>query len=138
MKDCIFCKIAEGKMSHNKVYEDKDVVAFLDIQPASKKGGHTLVIPKNHYETIEDIPEDLLNEIMKVVKKISMVLMKMFEGVNIVQNNKRVAGQFVNHVHFHVIPRYKDDGIRIEKWECHKYEEGEAEKMADKIIKLLN
>ena len=137
MKDCIFCKIAEGWVNSNKVYEDKDVLAFLDIQPASKKGGHTLIIPKKHYETIEEIPDELLNKVMKVVKKISIVLMQMFEGVNVVQNNKRVAGQFVPHIHFHVIPRYKDDGIRIEKWECHKYGEGEAEKIADKIKELL-
>lgn len=131
--DCIFCKIAAGEIPHNQVYSDKDIVAFLDIQPASKKGGHTLVIPKKHYETIADIPENLLAKIMSVVKKISVVLMKEADGVNVVQNNKKAAGQFVPHVHFHVIPRHEGDSIRIEKWESFKYAEGEAEKIADKI-----
>ena len=137
MENCIFCKIAKGEIPSNKVYEEGDIFAFLDIQPASRKGGHTLIIPKKHYETIDEIPEALLNKVMKVVKKVSIAIMKLSDGVNIVQNNKKASGQFVPHIHFHVIPRYKDDGIRIEKWECHKYEEGEAEKMADKIRELL-
>ena len=137
MENCIFCKIAKGEIPSNKVYEEGDIFAFLDIQPASRKGGHTLIIPKKHYETIDEIPEALLNKVMKVVKKVSIAIMKLSDGVNIVQNNKKASGQFVPHIHFHVIPRYKDDGIRIEKWECHKYEEGEAEKMADKIKELL-
>ena len=137
MENCIFCKIAKGEIPSNKVYEEGDIFAFLDIQPASRKGGHTLIIPKKHYETIDEIPEALLNKVMKVVKKVSIAIMKLSDGVNIVQNNKKASGQFVPHIHFHVIPRYKDDGRRIEKWECHKYEEGEAEKMADKIRELL-
>lgn len=137
MSDCIFCKIARREINHNRVYEDKDVIAFLDILPASKKGGHTLVIPKQHYETIEDIPEELLSKLIKVAKKVSVALMKNSDGVNIVQNNKKAAGQFVPHVHFHVIPRYRGDSIKIEKWECFKYKKGEDTEIADNLKKLL-
>ncbi len=137
MKECIFCKIAKGEIPCHKVYEDKEVIAFLDVLPASKKGGHTLVIPKKHYDTIEDVPEDLLDKIMKAAKKISVALLKDADGVNIVQNNKKAAGQIIPHVHFHIIPRHNGDSIRIEKWESFKYADGEAEKIAEILRKRL-
>jgi len=135
--DCIFCKIAKGEIDHNKIYETEKSVAFLDISPASKKGGHTLVIPREHYELITDIPEDILADMANTMKKISKALLKFGEGLNILQNNKRVAGQFVNHAHFHLIPRFKNDGIEIEKWIPRKYQEGEMEEIREKIKKLL-
>lgn len=137
MPDCIFCKIIKGEIPCNKVYEDETTIAFLDINPATKKGGHTLVLPKKHFKDIEDIPEDLLNKTMNTIKKISKAVLKEAEGVNILQNNKKIAGQFVMHVHFHIIPRYKNDGITIEKWPQKKYGMGEAEQVTERIKNLL-
>ncbi len=138
MDDCIFCKIADGEIRAAKVYEDKDVVAFLDISPAGKNGGHTLVMPKRHYELITDIPDKVLASVANAVKKVSGAILKFSEGVNVLQNNNKVAGQFVMHAHFHIIPRHTDDGIKIEQWTPHKYAPGEMEKIQEKIKSLLN
>lgn len=107
--DCIFCKIAKGEIPSQKVYEDENVYAFLDISPLSK--GHTLVIPKKHYSTIYDIPEELLCDVMIVVKKISLHLREKLkcDGLNIKQNNGELAGQTVHHIHFHIVPKYCDE-----------------------------
>ena len=136
-KDCVFCKIVKGKISHNQVYQDEHTMAFLDVSPATPKGGHTLVIPKKHYETLIDISTKELEALTRTIKKISTVLLKIYPGLNLVQNNKKVAGQAVPHIHFHLIPRYKGDNIKIDYWETHKYKEGEAKKIADKIKTLL-
>src|SRR3989344_4316533 len=137
MNDCIFCKICKGEIPCNKIYEDKNTLAFLDINPATDKGGHTLVMPKKHYELITDIPEAELKELVKVIQKISKVLLKLYPGLNIVQNNKRIAGQVIPHLHFHLIPRYDNDGIKIDYWETHKYGPEEDIKLAKKIKTLL-
>ena len=137
MEGCIFCKIVNGEIPAAKVYEDKGTLAFLDIAPASPKGGHTLVMPKRHYELITDVPEVELVAVSKTMKRMSEVLLKFGEGLNIVQNNKKVAGQFVPHVHFHLIPRFTGDGITVEKWSAHKYPQGEMEQVAGRIKSLL-
>lgn len=137
MSECIFCKIASGEISQNKIYEDQYTIAFLDIRPASKHGGHTLVMPKKHYELITDIPEKELEALIKTIKKISGALLKFGQGLNIVQNNKRPAGQYINHVHFHLIPRFENDGITIEKWPSNEYPEGEVDRLVKKIKSLL-
>lgn len=136
MIDCVFCKIAKGEIPCHKLYEDNDIMAFLDIAPATKKGGHTLVIPKKHYESITEVPDELLAKIMAVVKKITHAILKDADGVNVLQNNGKAAGQFVKHIHFHVVPRYNDDKIGI-TWECEKYEDGEIGKEHEKLKKLL-
>lgn len=136
-KECIFCKIAKGKIPSNQIYQDENTIAFLDISPATPKGGHTLIIPKKHYETILDIPSKELEYLIKTIKKVSKVLLKLYPGLNIIQNNGKLAGQAVNHIHFHLIPRYKNDNIKIDYWETHKYKEGEAEKLTKKIKTLL-
>lgn len=137
MSECIFCKIVRGEIPCNKIYEDKDTLAFLDISPATKKGGHALVLPKKHYELITDIPDKELIALMKTIKKISKALLKFAPGLNLLQNNKKIAGQFVMHAHFHLIPRFEKDGITIEKWPPNKYPKGEAERVTKKIKSLL-
>ena len=137
MDNCVFCKIINNKIPATKIYEDKDSIVILDVRPASRHGGHVLIIPKKHFELITDIPDNLLKKISIVVKKISGALLNFGEGLNIVQNNKRVAGQAVPHIHFHLIPRFENDGIKIEKWETRKYKSGETEKVASKIKSLL-
>lgn len=137
MTDCVFCKIINGEIKQDKIYEDKDTIVILDIRPASKKGGHCLVMPKKHYELFSDIPEKELEAIAKTLQKTTKALMKFGEGVNILQNNKRVAGQYVNHIHFHVIPRFEKDNITIEKWVSNEYKNGEMAKKAAEIRALF-
>jgi len=113
MDDCIFCKIVKGEIKSDLVYEDDNFIGILDINPVSE--GHTLIIPKNHYKTILDMPNSLGNELIEVIKKISLKLIKegKAEGFNVVQSNEKVAQQEVFHLHFHIIPRNKGDGIKI-------------------------
>lgn len=135
--ECIFCRIARKEISSEIVYEDRNFLAFLDIRPATEKGGHTLVIPKKHYDIITDMPDKEIAGMMAAVKKVSGALLKISEGLNILQNNKKAAGQFVNHVHFHLIPRYKNDNIIIEKWKECGYEGSRINEVAGQIRNLL-
>ncbi|MBU4351506.1 MAG: HIT family protein [Nanoarchaeota archaeon] len=131
MDDCIFCKIVKGEIPCSKVYEDNHVIAFLDIAPASK--GHTLIVPKEHYEIIPNVPNALLEKTIDVVKKIGCALLKENDGFNVMQNNRKAAEQLVPHVHFHVIPRNNGDGLDVAKWKSSKYAEGEMEEMLAKL-----
>lgn len=135
MEDCIFCKIIKGEIPCTKVYEDDKVLAFLDIAPVNK--GHTLVIPKEHNERLADISDDLYAIITKTVRKISQAVMKAAEtdGCTVIQSDGKTGGQLVPHLHIHIIPRLKDDGLKF--WPQGKYEEGEAEKTAEKIRKSI-
>ncbi len=135
MQDCIFCKIVKGEAPSQKVYETEKILAFLSIGPVNE--GHTLVIPKEHYENIFDIPEPLLNEAMSAVKKISPAVMKATDahGIVVSQNNHAPAGQAVFHFHFHIIPRYSHDGLRL--WPHKKYDGKEGEKYAEKIREAM-
>ena len=112
MKDsnCIFCKIANGEIP-SRTIEEKDMFkVVLDVGPATK--GHALILPKDHYTNLYDLPEDVAAEVYKTAKKIALKMKEKLgcDGVNIVQNNEEAAGQTVFHFHMHVIPRYKDDG----------------------------
>jgi histidine triad (HIT) family protein len=138
MEDCIFCKIVKGEVPAAKVYEDENVLAFLDIMPATPKKGHVLVIPKKHAELLQELDDDVLARVMRVVKMLTNALMKEAKGVNLLQNNGKTAGQFVKHVHFHIVPRFEDDGVLLGKWETFKYDDGEMQEVQQKIKKLLN
>lgn len=110
---CIFCKIAAGEIPSATIYEDADFRVILDIEPASK--GHALILPKEHYANLYELPEELAAKAMVVAKK---VITKMTEivgcdGYNILQNNGEAAGQTVFHYHVHLIPRYKEDDVTI-------------------------
>ena len=135
MKDCIFCKIVKGELPSNKLYEDSEALAFLDITPANL--GHALVIPKKHFKNILETPEDIMAHMMKIVKKISHGLEALNpDGININMNNKEAAGQVVFHSHIHVIPRFKSDGFEL--WHGKsEYKEGEKDKVVEKIIRAL-
>jgi len=114
VQECIFCKITKREIPSKIVYENSLNLAFLDISPIST--GHTIVIPKNHYSTLEDIPDHELTELYKVVKKTAMMIHKklQIDGYNILQNNFAAAGQVVKHFHVHIIPRnFDDDKFRI-------------------------
>lgn len=115
MKDCncIFCKIANGEIPSATLYEDDDFRVILDLSPAAK--GHALVLPKEHYANVFELPEDLAARAFAVAKKVAGKLYKGLGavGFNIVQNNGERAGQTVFHFHIHLIPRYKDDTVSI-------------------------
>ncbi len=123
--DCVFCKIIKGEIPCTKIYEDDKVLAFLDIAPFNP--GHTIIVPKDHHHSITTIGLDYLDAIMAVAPKIGTALMRGTgaEGFNIMQNNGHVAGQTVPHVHFHVLPRFADDGVVISATP-KKYESPEA------------
>lgn len=136
MSECIFCKIAKGDIPCTKIYEDSTTLAFLDLNPVNK--GHTLVIPKKHSETILDTDEKTLKDLMITTKKISKAMMKGLEikGFNIGINQFEGGGQIVPHLHIHIMPRLKNDGIKL--WPQRKYESREEmEETAKKIKSLL-
>ena len=115
MEKDIFCRIIDGEIPCYKLYEDDDVLAFLDISQVTK--GHTLVIPKKHYDNFLTCPKSLMNKVMAVAQRIGQVSIKIFgaRGVNILTNCYEAAGQTVKHFHVHVIPRYKEeDGFMVE------------------------
>lgn len=136
--DCIFCSIIEGKIDSAKVYEDGDVLAFLDVNPVSK--GHCLVVPKKHCADIFDISVDDLKKVIIAAKDIAGKLKENLgaHGINILQSNGTVAGQVVFHFHLHIIPRYEKDGLRTHKIFGERGEKAEIEtleELARKIIK---
>ena len=134
MVDCIFCKIISGKIPCDKVYEDADTLAFLDINPASL--GHTLVMPKVHAETLDKLNEKDLKSLIITAQKVSKAISRFSEGYNLIQNNKEVAGQIVHHVHFHIVPRNKGDGIHWSR-PNPKFSEQETKQIQNKIKTLL-
>lgn len=114
MDDCIFCKISAGKISAERIYENDNFFSFSDINPLTKN--HSLVIPKKHFRTSLDLPSTLGHELLDCIKNTTLKLMKedkSIEGFNIVNNNFGVAGQEVQHVHFHILPRRKNDDLKI-------------------------
>ncbi len=119
-ENCIFCKIVKGDIPCAKIFEDDKVLSFLDIAPANK--GHALIVTKNHYETLLEIPDDYLEDMMLKAKKIAQALSAALgnEGFNVLMNNKQVAGQLVPHAHVHIIPRFTGDGIKL-NWKPKKY-----------------
>jgi histidine triad (HIT) family protein len=110
-KSCIFCKIARGEVKKNPFYESDSFVAFEDINPIVK--GHLLLIPKKHLVTLLDIPNNLGQELLGFMKKLSGELLdrKLGDGFNILMRNLEVAGQEVMHAHIHIVPRKEEDGV---------------------------
>ena len=134
MKDpnCIFCKIANGEIPSRTLYEDEKFRVIMDLGPATK--GHSLILPKDHYANLYEIPEDLAADAAKLAKKLAIRMTEKLgaDGFNIVQNNNEAAGQTVPHYHVHLIPRYQNDGQHI-LW---KPGQMPAEEM-DEILKTI-
>jgi histidine triad (HIT) family protein len=134
VEGCVFCRIARNEERASCVYEDKDVVAFLDARPVNE--GHMLVIPRKHYENIFEIPDGEVANLFKIVKKVAYAVKKgeKAEGISIVQNNGKAAHQVVFHFHVHIIPRYEGQ-------EAHRPRETpeqiELERVAAKIRKYI-
>ncbi len=111
---CIFCEIAKGNIPSNVVYEDDGIIAILDLAQTTK--GHTLVMPKDHYEDIREIPAEELAKLIVVVRDLAVKITNKLDapGFNILVNTDEVAGQSVKHLHFHIVPRYgADDGFSV-------------------------
>ncbi len=115
--DCIFCKIAAGKIPSQTVYEDELFRAILDISPASD--GHTLILPKKHFKDVTELEEPYASAVLPVAAKIGKAMTEGLgcAGFNLVQNNGEAAGQTVMHFHMHVIPRYTNEPEKIVTWE---------------------
>lgn len=109
-ENCLFCKIASKKISSLIIYEDDNAIAFLDINP--RVAGHTVVIPKYHSATLIDLPDDLVSKLFETVKKVDQILLEKFnsDGMTIGINQGRASGQEVDHLHIHLMPRFKNDG----------------------------
>ncbi len=107
MDDCIFCQIVNNKLPAHIIYQENQVIAFLDNNP--KEAGHILVIPKEHFSDLLEIPASLLATTIKAVQKVAQIINQKLspDGLNICQNNGLLAGQTINHFHFHIIPCYQ-------------------------------
>ena len=134
--DCIFCKMVAGQIPVTKIYEDEVVLVFLDIGPVSD--GHTLVIPKQHFEKLHDCPAKLLGQVGSRLGKIAKAVVGAMnsEAYNVLCNNGRTAGQLIGHLHFHIIPRNTGDGL-FKRWPSYKYPEGKIETIAAEIRENL-
>lgn len=134
--DCIFCKIVAGDIPSAKVFESETCLAFLDIAPVN--AGHTLVLPKGHYPTLMDIPVELGADLTHTLSTVGKAVMEATgaDGLNLMQNNYEAAGQLVHHVHFHLIPRHSDDGLKL--WPQSGYDNpDEMSRLAKTIAGLL-
>lgn len=129
--NCIFCKIIAGELPSHTLYEDNKFKVILDVGPATK--GHALIVAKNHYDNLYELPEEDAAEAMMLAKKMMTKMTDKLgcDGFNVLQNNGEVAGQTVFHFHMHLVPRYKDDG------EIFKYISGEPNQEELEQIKKL-
>lgn len=135
MQKCVFCRIVKGEIPADKIYEAGRIVAFLDASPINK--GHSLVVTKDHYSTITEVPDNLLREFILSIKEVANAVYKAMsaEGYNLVMNNYRASGQVVDHVHMHIVPRFVGDGLK--HWPGGSYRGEEAKKIAEKIRSFL-
>ncbi|MDD3999299.1 MAG: HIT family protein [Bacilli bacterium] len=129
---CVFCKIANGEIPSYRVYEDQDFLAFLDLSQATI--GHTLVIPKKHYDNIFDLNHEEAGKLMQVAVKVSQKLQSSLQikSLNLLNNSGALAGQTVNHFHVHLIPRYENDNL-IMKFPQNQLSKEEFEDLLNKV-----
>ena len=130
--ECIFCAIVEGKILSEKVYEDKHVFAFMDIAPANP--GHLLIIPKQHYRNIFDMPAEVGSKIMEAAIPLATAIRETLnpDGLNLFQSNEAAAFQTVFHFHLHLIPRWEGDPLRL-PW---RPSEGNIEEISNVAAKI--
>ncbi len=136
VSDCVFCKMVAGQIPVTKIYEDEVVLSFLDIGPLSD--GHTLVIPKQHFERLHDCSPEIISRVASCLGKIAGAVSAAVnaDGYNVLCNNGRAAGQLVEHLHFHIIPRSSGDSV-FDRWPSYKYQEGQIDIIADRIREKL-
>jgi len=136
MSDCIFCKIANGEIPSASLYEDEDFKVILDLGPARK--GHALILPKKHYADLFELPDDIAAKAMKVAGKVGNALVKGLnaDGIQLIQNNGKAAGQTVFHFHMHLIPGYKCTGPGA-IWYPGELEDEDREKIPELVKQYL-
>ncbi len=134
--DCIFCKIVAGLIPSLKIYENDYALCFLDIGPLAD--GHVLVIPKKHYSRLDEMSGDEVAAVARVLPGLADAVVRATgaQGYNILQNNGKVAGQLVDHVHFHIIPRMPEDGLGY-RWNAKKYAVGKDKEVQQRIMAEL-
>jgi len=132
MKDCLFCKIIDGEIPSHKVYEDDKIIAFLDIQPLTR--GHTLVIPKEHASSMDQLSLNFASALGKALPIVSGAVLKATGATayNLIQNNGHEAGMSIAHVHIHIIPRYPDSTHSF-LWDYGKIDHEDAKFLAESI-----
>lgn len=135
--DCIFCKIANGVIPSQTLYEDDDFRVIFDISPATK--GHALILPKEHADNLFELSDEQAEKVFILAKKVAKALKEVCgaDGFNIIQNNGECAGQTVFHFHMHLIPRYEGDGA-IELWKAGKSTEEELVELKNKVKEILD
>ncbi len=135
-QECLFCKIAKGEIPSATIFENSEFKVILDKFPANK--GHILIIPKEHMENIYEMDSELGGKLFSLAINIAKILKKELniEGLNILQNNGKIAGQSVFHFHLHLIPRYQDDEVNI-TWKPLKPTNEELTDLANKLYKSL-
>jgi len=133
--ECVFCKIVKGELKAYRIYEDENILVFLDINPIYK--GHMLAIPKKHYSRITEMPEEEYKKFSNSLQKFLKILEdRIGKNYNIVVNQGEKAGQIINHLHFHIIPRdleFHPVEEKLFKWETHKLTEEEAREVINKF-----
>lgn len=134
--DCIFCKIANGDIPTNSLYEDDVVKVIFDLGPASK--GHVLILPKNHFDNVYSLDDETAAHIFQVAVKVANAMKSALQpsGINIVQNNGEAAGQTVFHFHMHIIPRYEKDTVNV-SWIPGKTSDEEIAQLKETIAQYL-
>lgn len=136
--DCIFCKIIEGQIPSEKVYEDEKTFAFMDINPLND--GHVLIIPKTHAATVDTIEESDFLAVMATTHKLAAAVKKALQpdGMNLLQLNGKAANQMVPHLHVHIVPRWSGDGLTVSKWEIVPGDPEKIKKTATQIRDSLS
>lgn len=131
--DCVFCAIVAGRVPATIVYEDEETVAFLDIHPSAR--GHTLVIPRAHYENVFELPPDAGRAVMQTLTRVARGLRAALdpEGMNVMQANGRAAGQTVFHVHFHLMPRWAGDRLPVPRHPVETASQAQLQELAAMI-----
>jgi histidine triad (HIT) family protein len=134
--DCIFCKIISNEAPADKVYEDENFVAFMNLRPSSK--GAVLVVHKDHTDDLQSTPDEMLSQFLPASKKVAEAVMKATgaTGFNLTINNGKTAGQVIFHLHVHIIPRYSDDGLKL--FPEHDSEFNTRKSLADQISKNIS
>ena len=136
-ENCIFCKIVAGDIPAAKIYEDDHVFGFLDIEPLS--AGHALLVPKQHSPNLAQLPVAEAQHLAAALGPLARAVVQAVQadGFNVLCNNGAAAGQLIEQVHYHIIPRKKGDGL-FTRWPGEKYPKGRIEHIAQEIIKALS
>ena len=128
--DCIFCKLANGEIPTNAIYEDDDFKVILDAAPATR--GHALILPKEHFDNLYEIDDAVAAKVLPLAKNVAAHMQKALDcdGLNLLQNNGETAGQTVFHFHMHLLPRYTDDTLNMD-WKHLSFTDEEIGEIRD-------